>query len=182
MILFANATAGGASRDGPVVRAIVEDASIVEWTLLSNAKQVAAAILAEAGVNLKWSRNGPRGNCHERVVAIAFSQLPRNTVLPGSLAYSLPYEDGGLQITIFLDRLQPVLSRAPSSRGAILGHVLAHELVHVVQGFARHSDRGLMKKRWSEDDFQQMGVKPLGFTPEDILLIRKGLVQCSTAP
>jgi hypothetical protein len=49
MILFANATAWGASRDRPVVRAIIEDASIVEWTFLSNAKQVAAAILAEAG-------------------------------------------------------------------------------------------------------------------------------------
>jgi hypothetical protein len=34
----------------------------------------------------------------------------------------------------------------------------------VLQGFARHADHGLMKKRWSEDDIQQMAVKPLEFT------------------
>jgi hypothetical protein len=32
-----------------------------------------------------------------------------------------------------------------------------------------------MKARWSEDDFQQMGVKPLEFTAGDRQLIRRGL-------
>jgi hypothetical protein len=35
-----------------------------------------------------------------------------------------------------------------------------------------------MKKRWSEDDIQQMGVKPLAFTAVDLLLIRTGMTRC----
>jgi hypothetical protein len=38
----------------------------------------------------------------------------------------------------------------------------------------------LMKGRWTEDDFQQMGVKPLGFTPSGLMLIRRRMIHCST--
>jgi hypothetical protein len=93
---------------------------------------------------------------------------------------ALPYAGGGLRITVFLDRLQPVLARSPNTRGEILGHVIAHELVHLLQGIARHRHRGLMKARWSEDDFQRMGVQPLEFTENDLLLIRRGLPRSRT--
>jgi hypothetical protein len=93
------------------------------------------------------------------------------------MGYALPYATRGVRITLFLDRLQPVLARSPNTRGAILGHVIAHELVHVLQGIGRHSDSGLMKGRWSEDDFQQMGAKPLGLAPGDLTLITSGLAR-----
>jgi hypothetical protein len=153
----------------------IEDPSAVEWAVLSKAKMVAAGILEEVGVQLKWSKDAQNGPS----ITIAFSRHTPETLLPGAMAYALPYAAGGVRITVFLERLQPVLARSPNTRGQILGHVMAHELVHVLQGIARHSDRGLMKARWSEDDFQQMGVKPLEFTAGDRQLIRRGLASRS---
>jgi hypothetical protein len=154
----------------PVVLVTVEDPSAVEWAVLSKGRMVTAGILKEAGVQLKWS-NGDR---NDSSITITFSRRTPEALLPGAMGYALPYAAGGIRITVFLDRLQPVLARSPNTRGEILGHVMAHELVHVLQGIARHSDRGLMKARWSEDDFQQMGVKPIEFTAGDRLLISSG--------
>ena len=57
----------------------------------------------------------------------------------------------------------------------ILGHVLVHEITHVLQGVDRHSEKGMMKARWTPEDYCEMEWKPLEFTPEDIILIRLGL-------
>jgi len=126
-----------------------------------------------------WTARDHAMECGEREVGLTFSRQTNEVLLPGAMAYALPYADGGLRITIFLDRLHPVLARNPNSRGAILGHVIAHEVVHVVQGIKRHSDLGLMKGRWSEDDFQKMGVKAMGLTPSDRLLVPKRPSQCN---
>jgi hypothetical protein len=56
----------------------------------------------------------------------------------------------------------------------LLGHVLAHEITHILQGVARHSAEGVMKAHWTEDDFAEMSFKPLRFTEEDITLIHYG--------
>jgi hypothetical protein len=57
----------------------------------------------------------------------------------------------------------------------LLAHVLVHEITHLIQGINRHSDRGVMKARWDEDDYEQMRSRRLAFTEYDIRLIRLGL-------
>lgn len=47
----------------------------------------------------------------------------------------------------------------------LLGHVLAHELGHVLQGVARHSEEGVLKERWSAAEIQVMPTRQLRFTP-----------------
>ena len=97
------------------------------------------------------------------------------------MANALPYASGGSRITVLLDRLAPRFKLAIGSQaGILLGHVLAHEIAHVLEGIARHSATGLMKARWSEDDFQQMLVRPLPLASGDIRLIRRSLSRCST--
>jgi hypothetical protein len=54
----------------------------------------------------------------------------------------------------------------------LLGHVLAHEIVHVLQGIKRHSDQGLMKARWTREEILQMEKQPLKLTAEDIRIIQ----------
>jgi len=38
-----------------------------------------------------------------------------------------------------------------------------------------------MKARWTHTDYMEMGVKPLSFTEEDVLLIRAGLARRANA-
>ena len=53
--------------------------------------------------------------------------------------------------------------------------MLAHEIGHVLQGSARHSEIGIMKANWSEREVMSMATKQLQFTRLDIELIREGL-------
>jgi hypothetical protein len=53
--------------------------------------------------------------------------------------------------------------------------VIAHEVAHILQGLMRHSESGIMKAQWTGADCQQMAWKPLPFTDEDVLLIRRGV-------
>jgi hypothetical protein len=70
----------------------------------------------------------------------------------GALAFALPY------------------------RGtAVLAHVMAHEITHLLEAVSWHSETGVMKARWDADDFIRMAITPLSFEPEDIDLIQRGL-------
>lgn len=175
LIFLIEAAASGASRERLVVCSFVEDPSVVDWSMLTNAKLTAAAILKQGGVEMKWRNNRRPPECGKWMIAIQLSERTPDTMLPGAMGYAFPYESGGIRVRVFLDRLRPILSRTANWRGAILGHVIAHELTHALQGIARHSAWGLMKERWSEEDIQQMAVKPLGFTSTDLLLLRNGM-------
>ncbi len=57
----------------------------------------------------------------------------------------------------------------------LLAHVMAHEITHILEGVSRHSNSGIMRALWSEDDHKMMKKHPLSFAPEDVELIRSGL-------
>jgi hypothetical protein len=54
----------------------------------------------------------------------------------------------------------------------LLAHVLVHEITHILQGVARHSETGIMKAHWTPVDYRQMLVHPLPFAPEDVQLLQ----------
>jgi hypothetical protein len=159
----------------------MEATTIEEWGMLPGAKHVAERILSGAGVRLKWLRCCNKFIAAEPAVTIAFSSDTPSLLEPGALGSANPYAPCGTRITVFIDRLRPRLrsAKSPIAQGAVLGHVIAHEVTHALQGIARHSDRGLMKARWSEDDFWRMDRNPLEYTPVDLTLIRNGLARCS---
>jgi hypothetical protein len=86
------------------------------------------------------------------------------------MAYAKPYE--GVHIEVLYDRMQKVQGR---SRPVLLGHVLAHELTHLLEAIARHSATGVMKAQWDLSDYCQMLRAPLVFTTGDIELIQRGI-------
>jgi hypothetical protein len=74
-------------------------------------------------------------------------------VHPGAMGYAMPYGKAGTRIHILLDRVLGAGSQRLA--GVLLGHVMAHELGHVLEGISRHSDSGLMKAHWDDHDFDQ---------------------------
>jgi hypothetical protein len=77
-----------------------------------------------------------------------------------------------VHIDIFLDR---VTDFGPDVHTIALAHVLVHEITHIIEGIARHSETGVMKAQWTSDDYHRMHLHPLTFAPEDLELIRVGL-------
>lgn len=156
---------------GPAV-AICLEGRLDPHYLFSEA--TADKIFARIGVTLEW-RYGRR--CSADALHIRLSENTPTDFLPGSLAYALPYE--GTHIVVMLDRVRAM---EPSWRvPLLLGHVLAHEITHILQACSHHSESGLMKARWIPKDYSEMALHPLTFTEDDIELIRIGMAHRAAA-
>jgi len=93
---------------------------------------------------------------------------------PSALAYALPYQQGGTQIRVFLNRA--LGSGSSTQMGIRLGYVVSHEIGHMLEGIARHSEAGVMKASWNNHDFGQMLMQALTFEGADVELMHNGLV------
>jgi hypothetical protein len=137
------------------------------------ARNLVSKIFAAIDVEIDWNvvTDWRWRNCPASAIRVTVQGVTALDERPGALAYSTPYERK--HIVIFYDR---VLERVDTSRvPALMGHVIAHEIAHVLEGVIRHSESGIMKEHWNADDLQQMAWKPLPFAPADVVLIHQGL-------
>jgi hypothetical protein len=157
----------------------LRDNAAVPLAVRAPALELANQMCATIGVRLEWRGGEPRRTSCPRCIGIELASHTPADLLPGALAYALPYE--GAHIRVFYDRVEREV--VPSLRTALLAHVLVHEISHILQGIDRHSDIGVMKAHWTKQDYLQMGVQALPFTPEDVVLIQLGLAsRASGAP
>ncbi len=139
--------------------------------LQGQAKSVASAILASSGVKLQW--HDP-SQCPGEAIIITLSNNEPASLRPGLLAYALPFE--GTHIVVFYDRVKnEQVKNRPGFASSLLGHVIAHEVTHILQGAIWHSESGVMKAQWTRADYRDMTWKPLQFTDEDVMRIQRGL-------
>ena len=142
--------------------------------VMYQAQERAAKAFAEVGVRIEWRTGRPPATQPEREPAIVV-RLAEDTpadYLPGALAFAKVYEG---HITVFWDRIESQCRLAPPV--LVLAHVLVHEITHILQGIDRHSESGVMKSRWTPEDYRAMAIKPLRFTPLDVELIQLGLAR-----
>jgi hypothetical protein len=136
---------------------------------IRSAQGLASKLFARIGVRIDWRelRSCTTGG---RSLQVSLSYKTPPNQLPGSLAYALPYE--GSHIVVFYDRVQ---QSDPNLRTRLLAYALAHEITHILEGITRHSKRGIMKAHWDGEDRFEIGLGHLGFAPEDVDLIYRGL-------
>jgi hypothetical protein len=109
-------------------------------------------------------------------IGVNFVSGPPDDTSPDAFARSFPYAEHGFRIEIFVDRLEAAMRLRPLLLTSHLGHVLAHEITHLLQGIVRHSETGIMRAHWSEDEYKQMLMpRPLLFEPIDVSLIHEGM-------
>ena len=146
----------------------------VPCEILKLAEGLATKMFAEIGIRMDWRAGRPVRESVERPILIELAESNSANIRSGVLAQALPFE--GTQITVFFDRLA-----ADKRPAEVLGHVMVHEITHLLQGISRHSDIGVMKAQWTCRDRFEMLRKPLAFTTEDVDLIYLGLAK-RTAP
>ena len=141
--------------------------------VLAEAEDIASRILTTAGVRIVW-RGGathPGENTGEQpAIVVDFPEHTAPGDHPGAIAYARPYE--GVHIDVLFDRMQKVQGRL---RPVLLGHVLAHELTHLLEAGVHHSATGVMKAQWDLNDYCQMLRTPLAFAADDIGMIQRGI-------
>jgi len=177
MVLGMNTQAARAERTAKqkVTVYLVNDANVPS-PVLSRARTLAAEMFAVVGVYIDW-RAGQRSE----------SQLSREGAISVLLALDTPAElkasvgafaapSEGVHITVLYEHLAWSLAK-PGLAPALLAHVLVHEITHIFEGIARHSETGIMKANWTSGDYYEMQTKMLPFASEDVEVIHRGLAQ-----
>ena len=149
----------------------VEKGCGANWDV-DRAQTLAAQIFAAIGVKIHWVKyqDTAAGSPGDAILVNLNTRTPPD-FYPGALGFSQPFE--GIHATVFYDRVRA--SVEPAHVSSLLGHALAHEIGHLLEGTDHHSSSGVMKARWENRDYAQMFWKPLPFTDFDILLIRRGV-------
>lgn len=159
------------------VTIFVKSGGEVPCAVDQGARNAVTWMYARMGIRLEW-RNGefdagarPAGRV---ALQIRYSRVGDGKASPAALAYALPFRDGAAELTIFYARVRAMAGEAGRER-AVLSHVLAHEIGHILMVSDYHSQSGIMKASWDNRDLNDMQRKPLEFSATDVELIRKGL-------
>ena len=168
----------------------------VHSSILGAAQRQATAILNEAGSGAGWiecpvSPEQPRGmpGCAKPLagVDVVLNLLPeamsRRAGQPaGTFGFSVPTSPQGLgTVSVFVNKTDDLAFYGPFSvgyevaRAVVLGHVIAHEIGHLLLGPGSHSTAGLMSSRWSEKEIKQLATRHLCFSTKEASIIRKRL-------
>jgi hypothetical protein len=157
------------SQNALIVKVQVDDNAHVSRTDLAKAQARATAAYRTAGIAVFWS-TGPRPDAGWESTAFPSVEV-RVVIVPHDMAEKKCREEGlgvdvmGVAISavteargriayVFYDRIERVAiaRRIPIARG--LGHVMAHEIGHLLLGVNSHSDQGLMSQKWNPREQQ----------------------------
>jgi hypothetical protein len=158
--------------------AVIDFAAIAPATRLQ-AEQEAARILKAAGISAVWVDFGSKEQTDLPAGALVLRVLPEagSTHDPKALGVALALGPGAIYATIFFDRVceraaDPVLSEAGASLAVLLGHVIAHEIGHLLLGTNSHSRNGLMSASWDLADMRAIARGRLSFGPDESAKMR----------
>ena len=155
---------------------VYNDAQVSEQ-VLTQAEQEATRIFRKAGVNSVWiecqlSKAGPRraSECqppsaptHLALRIVLWSSKLGDTVF--GTAFLSP-EGEGAYSDVFYDSVEKLHQDWHASLSRVLGHVMAHEIGHLLLGTNAHSPRGIMRPNWQGQELRSIGMGTLLFTPD----------------
>jgi len=164
---------------------------------MAKAKDQAAHVFASAGIVLEWE-DGDRNADEAREVDMSVARpnmtpsvlgtelidtriLPQAppTVSRGILGMALPFASRGIRVTVYANSIGDVAQRLGVSHGHLLGATLAHEIGHILLGSSTHSSNGIMRERWTADEYRSIGMGTLRFVADEARRIRATLLRCS---
>ncbi len=128
--------------------------------IVTRAQALATRIFGQVDIPLEWSTCQPAGESSPAPIVVQLVSRPPESLVSDVLGYATPSQR---HVVIFMDGIQKM-----PDPWAVLGHVMVHEITHVIQGVPRHSSTGMMKARWSCHELLGMWHKPLPFAAEDL--------------
>jgi hypothetical protein len=147
--------------------------------ILSAAEWKAANMFREIGVEVVWRTGAVRAATADDVcrppLVVQFDATVQARVAANALAYAMPFAQSGTCIHVLFERLLGGGEERLDT--ALLAHVLAHEITHVLERSDGHSAEGVMKAHWDFRDRRAMRFHPLAFAAQDVELIHRGLAK-----
>ena len=90
-------------------------------------------------------------------------------------------EARGINLWIFYPRIRAYSAELGMHASQLLGHVMAHEMGHLLLPYGAHAVAGLMRPEWDRAQVRAAAEGLLTFTPDQAALIRERL-QASASP
>lgn len=84
-------------------------------------------------------------------------------------------ENGGVYADVFFDSIAILHQDCGASIGRVLGHVMAHEVGHLLLGSNSHSSVGIMSPKWHREELLRVGMGTLFFSPEQARTMRQNI-------
>jgi len=184
LYVCASVSAQGGIPTSQVTISVHNDAHVRLDTLVS-AEATASRIFREAGLNVEWmncvgvGNHGPASPCtkaayptylHIRIVARA-RNLPGATL---GIAY-LSADGSGCYSSAFLEPIAHLHAISGQGVAPVLGHVMAHEIAHLLLGTNSHAAEGIMRAQWQRDDLWSASKGELLFTHRQSQVMRQRL-------
>ena len=135
------------------------DTASIPASDLAAAQSIASGIFTTAGVRLSWidcASATPPALCADVpepsnvIVRIVAQDSPIKDALGASAIDAASHK--GTLATLFAVNIRAMAARTNSSLARLLGRAMAHEIDHVLLGSTRHSDAGLMRAHWYDDE------------------------------
>ncbi|MBI3477441.1 MAG: hypothetical protein HY010_17050 [Acidobacteria bacterium] len=159
---------------------VYDDAHVPEATL-ERGEEVAGRIYQRAGIAIQWNdcrqmSSRSQGDCRDGTsgphLSVRIVARPLN--LPGE-DFGVAFVDGegvGQQADVFYSRIKSFQAASSADTAQILGHVMAHELGHLLLGMNSHSMQGIMQSHWGERQLRLASMGNLQFDQHQSETIR----------
>lgn len=159
----------------PLRVAIVNHAEVPE-DVWQRAQTTASRIYEAAGINLLWfdrrSTNTATSKSDLSVIVSAAPLAPGLTSSKHVLGFALQPLHRGRLAYAFYGRIQNFARDTRTDVGVMLGHVIAHEMGHLLLAKKAHSIVGLMRARWEGPQTEMLSTETLTFTNDEAAIIR----------
>jgi len=187
LVLGANIVHGQQAWMAPAIMiAVYNDAKVPE-TDLAKAEKEAAQVFARAGVNVIWANRSGSSPTRTRFVKEAkgivclFLHIVREPLTATGDVFGMAFVDPdaiGEYIDVFYGRIQGFGNETLDTAG-VLGHVIAHEIGHLLLGVQSHSRLGIMQPHWYGGELRKASRGNLLFTPEQSEAMRERIREAS---
>jgi hypothetical protein len=179
---FAESCVGRPDCAVPTITVRVYDYAGVPPFIAKRAREETSRIFREAGIATEWalcttpSQAVPTDPwCETQPLAtdIQLNILPRKMAQEmmghhNELGAAVPVPSGiGRWASVFYHRVDELAESGGASRALLLGHIMAHEIGHLLLGVNSHSDSGLMHVPWGRAQRERASLGTLLFTDKE---------------
>lgn len=168
-------SAAAQTPDRLTIRVLLHDDAGVPADALARAKRDAALIYERSNITLEWLEDGSlvSQSLIMRILAKPIGMKSRNRAVVGIAPGSR--EARGKLAFVFYERIQDFSEALALDVALMLGHVMAHELGHLLLPYEAHTVSGVMRGAWDPAQAKAATAGTLTFNPDEARLIRERL-------
>jgi hypothetical protein len=158
---------------------------------IAEAQRAAGSIFLQAGIRIRWLNCPAAGSglprvpdcdAHSDATHFVLVVLPehmarRMATAPGQFGLAVLNRQGSFpsHAYVFLHRAVNLAKNDQVPWTRILGHLISHELGHLLLGTNSHFPVGIMRATWRFAEIKQALMGNLSFTPEQVRQLRADL-------